>query len=482
MTSAPFSHSCRRSLTERNHVSRTFAGLLALCFPLLTPAGAGIAAEPAAAARTEVPAEHAGAAGAQAPIFAPRATLTLPALEQEVAAGDSRITRGALDAELAEVDRRRSRLYENPTFDAGSSVAVGPLNPSSLSRFGDTPQTNVGLSYRFLLGKRGPRRERADAAAMAARASFTSLMREETFGLARVLGRMALQTLRSEALGRFLREEEETLKLTEARLASGFATPLDLDRLQLELARLDQQRIANSAQLQSALADCTTFVGRPCIGFPSAEEARVFVRRWSTSPVPDLKALAARPDLQALDAMAHAAEAAARGADALRVPDPTVRLGYIRDQATSAGNQPNTLALSLSLPLTLLDHGQADSAEAGARAREAREERARLLRAAEARAAALHTALRGHLERQRLLEKAAIPRAESVVQSLTQAASARLISLTDVIQARRSLTDLVMDETDSMGDAFETYLDLLLEISPTEGGPASAGVLGPTGH
>lgn len=404
--------------------------------------------------------------GPERPAFIARASLNLEDLAAAIDVGDPQVARASLDVALARADQRRSRLFENPSLDVGSAVAVGPLNPSTISRWDDTPQSTVGLSYRFLLGKRGPRRSRADASAAAAASSFGGIRRERALELGRVLGRLALATLRSEALDRFRREGTETLKLTEARLSSGFATPLDVDRMQVEEARLDQQRIASTAELETARADCTSLVGRPCLPFPSAEEARTFLRRWATSPAPEPSAVASRADVRALEAEARAAEAGARQAEALRIPDPTLRLGYTRDQQTFAGSQPHMLGLSLSLPLPVFDHGQADLLEANARQKAAREERDRLVLAGEARVASLRAALGAHLARQALLEKEAIPRAESVVQSLTRAASARLISLTDVIQARRALNELVMDETESMGDAFGTYLDLLAEAAP----------------
>ena len=409
--------------------------------------------------------------------FAARASLNLEDLAAAIDQGDPHLARAGLDVALARADQRRSRLFENPSLDAGSAVAVGPLNPSTISRWEDTPQSTVGLSYRFLLGKRGPRRSRADAAAAAAASAFVGLRRERALELGRVLGRLALETLRSEALDRFRREGTETLKLTEARLSSGFATPLDVDRMQVEEARLDQQRIASTAELETARADCTSLVGRPCLPFPSAEEARTFLRRWATSPAPEPSAVARRADIRALEEEARSAEAALRLAEALRIPDPTLRLGYTRDQQTLGGAQPHMLGLSLSLPLPVFDHGQADIIEANARQKAAREERDRLVLAGEARVTSLRAALDAHLARQVLLEKEGIPRAESVVQSLTRAASARLISLTDVIQARRALNELVMDETESLGDAFATYLDLLAEAA-AESSPAAAGRAG----
>jgi len=398
--------------------------------------------------------------------FVPRATLTWPELEAALGAGDPELARGSLDLALARADQRRSRLYENPSLDVGSAVAVGPLNPAGISRWQDTPQSTAGLSYRFLLGKRGPRRARADAAVTAADQSFEDLRRSRVLALGQVLGQLALETLRAEALERLSRESAETLKLTEARLSSGFATPLDVDRMQVEATRLDQQRIASTAEREMARADCAGLVGRPCASFASADDARRFLRGWATQAVPGPEAVAARPDLRALESEARAADAAIRLADALRIPDPTLRLGYMRDQQTLAGDQPHMLGLTLSLPLTVFDRGQADLAEAHARKETAETQRTRLLRAGRARLVSLAAARDNHLARQELLEKEAIPRAETVVQSLTRAASARLISLTDVIQARRALNELVMDEAESLGAAFTTYLALLREVGP----------------
>src|SRR4029077_8176235 len=40
------------------------------------------------------------------------------------------------------------------------------------------------------------------------------------------------------------------------------------------------------------------------------------------------------------------------------IPDPTVGVQYTRDYFTYAGNQPNTLGATVSIPLPLFDHGQ----------------------------------------------------------------------------------------------------------------------------
>ena len=54
-------------------------------------------------------------------------------------------------------------------------------------------------------------------------------------------------------------------------------------------------------------------------------------------------------------------------------------------------------------------------------------------------------------------------RARAVVDDLERAANSRLLPFTDVIQARRTLDELLIEEADSYSDAFQTAVDLMAE-------------------
>ena len=61
------------------------------------------------------------------------------------------------------------------------------------------------------------------------------------------------------------------------------------------------------------------------------------------------------------------------------------------------------------------------------------------------------------------LEQEVIPRAERALSDLSRAGDRQLVPLTDVIQARRTLNDLLLDDADSTSDAFQAALALIAE-------------------
>jgi cobalt-zinc-cadmium efflux system outer membrane protein len=172
-----------------------------------------------------------------------------------------------------------------------------------------------------------------------------------------------------------------------------------------------------------------------------------------------------RPDVRALDAFQRASSAEADLARAQALPDPTVRLGYTYDQFTVSGNQANSLNVTLSLPVTIFDHGQAQLQAAEARRARLQQQRALTLRSSTTRVAALRELLRLQQKRQEAIAKT-LPRARAVLDDLQRAANSRLIPFTDVIQARRTLDELLVEEADSYSDSFQTSVDLIAEMGP----------------
>ena len=116
--------------------------------------------------------------------------------------------------------------------------------------------------------------------------------------------------------------------------------------------------------------------------------ARFSPARWcatiSTRPTSSQRA-----DIRALAAYGNAAAAARELADARKIPDPTVRLGYLRDQFVISGNQLNSVNVGVSLPLPVFDHGQGERLSAEASLRHLNDERTQRLAVAKARIPAL---------------------------------------------------------------------------------------------
>src|SRR4029453_14100232 len=106
-------------------------------------------------------------------------------------------------------------------------------------------------------------------------------------------------------------------------------------------------------KLAEAVAECSHVAGVRCEPFADASQAGAYL---ATGPVPpDPGDLDARPALRSLAAQERSAEASLQLAHNRRIPDPTFRLGYVRDQFTVAGNQENSLFAGVTGPLGVRD-------------------------------------------------------------------------------------------------------------------------------
>ena len=291
--------------------------------------------------------------------------------------------------------------------------------------------------------------------------------RAQGLELLRVLGAMAVATLRVEGLKSQIDDQRGTITLAQSRLSAGFGTPLEVDRLQIELSRTEQQLIANEGDMRMAQVSCSSLLGMRCAAFASSEDARAFLDAWVARARAANGSPEQRPDVRALDATRRAAEAETELAKAQAIPDPTVRVGYVYDQFVISGNQRHSFNVSVALPIPMFDAGEAQRAAAEARRVRASAARARILEVARARTAALREVLESRQKRREIIVSQMLPRARGVVADLDKAANARLIPVSDVIQARRTLSELLINEAESHGDAFQTSVELLAETGST---------------
>lgn len=370
-----------------------------------------------------------------------------------------------LAVELARADVRQARLLGNPIFDATwGTIPIGETNPAGLDApLANVPSYTVGVSYTFPLGKRGPRLERAEALAEGAGHVADASARARALDLARVLGRIAVTRLRIDGLRGVAAQQRAVLDIARTRLTQGFGTPLDIDRLEIDVSRNEQQVLVAEAEEQAGITACAVYVGAPCRAIGSADDARALVFAWTRRAAEAAPRVANRPDVLALGAFERASIAEADLARAQAIPDPTVRVGYTHDRFVTAGNQQNSLSLTLSVPIPIFDHGLAQREAAEARRSRLALQRSLTLSTSITRVATLRELLRLQQKRQEAIEKT-LPRARAMLDDLQRAANSRLLAFTDVIQARRTLDELLVEEADSYSDSFQTAVDLLAEL------------------
>jgi cobalt-zinc-cadmium efflux system outer membrane protein len=404
--------------------------------------------------------------------------LDLAQLEALVRARTPALESDALEVDLARAEVEQSRLLGNPTADgAWATIPVGRINPPDLaSPLSNVPNYSVGLSYTFPIGKRGPKQERAAALERGAEAAYDAAARERALELARLAGAAATVAVRLEGLRALAADDQRSVALAESRFRAGFATPLDVDRLRIEVSRTQQQILSAESDLDEALASCATLAGTRCQAFADAADARVFLRLWIAAAQPSAR-IEDRADIRALGAYREAADAELVAARAQAIPDPTLRVGYQLDTFQVSGAQRNSVNLGVSIPLPVFDHGQAQISAASSKRIHYAAQRARRIQAAEARIPALVQRVRTQQARTEALEKEVIPRAEQALTDLARVGDRQLVPLTDVIQARRTLNDLLLDDADGASDAFQAALAVLAETPPAAfdaGGPKPA--------
>jgi outer membrane protein, heavy metal efflux system len=433
------------------------AAVVAISSPAGAQPGSDGAAPPGA------PSTQPMASAPPAGVFVPRASLELVGLTRLVARRSAQVQTEQLNLDLAGAEVQQSRLLNNPVLDAGwGTIPIGTTNPSDLpSPMLNVPNYSLGVSYTFPLGKRGPRLRRAQAMEQGARASVTATARAEAIELSRTLGALATTNMRIEGLRGLIEQGKVTISLAKSRLDAGFGTPLDVDRLELELSRVEQQVLSNESDSHAALANCASMVGTQCGPFSDGAEARAFLSAWIVRAEAAGGSIEERPDIRALDAQRRAAAAEADWARAQAIPDPTVRVGYVYDTFLISGAQRHSLNLSLSLPLPLFDRGQAQVRAAEARRTRLEAQRSRIVETARVRAESLRRALGVQQRRVATISDKMLPRARAVLADLERAANNRLLPFTDVIPARRTVNELLIDEADSFGDAFQTAVELL---------------------
>ncbi len=303
-----------------------------------------------------------------APVRAEEHALSLPqvtayALKHN---GDLNAFRG--EKAIRDAGTVRAGLLPNPVldFEAGTGALTGSSAENSLS---------LGISQEFLLaGKRDKRLTLAEREQEIYRwqlADRDRLTREETksafYGLLLAEQRIAL-TDRSVALNRQL------LDVTRERLAAGDIPELEMNLINVELARSEGARIEVEKALHQHQAKLSTLMGLP-VGTECRLSGTLESASTLTKTVADLKplALGQRPDLKALEAEKGRGDADVTLARAEGIPNLTAGLALKRDTTSreiggvEGKDTAYTIALRLSIPIPLFDRNQAGVQEAQAR-------------------------------------------------------------------------------------------------------------------
>jgi cobalt-zinc-cadmium efflux system outer membrane protein len=427
----------------------TFAGSLMAAGALLT------ITTPSSARATTAPPADADQAAPVGALLADAGRLVdwLRDRNADVGAAAARVTQ-------AEGDMAQSGVRPNPSMALSmSDVTVGSTNPPGL-RFADTSIYALTMSQTLEVGKRGPRMESARLRLGSERQSYFDTLAQKTAEAREALGRVAYLKSRQALLLQSRATAREVLDLQRARLDKGDLSGNDYDRLLLDTILLESELSRNESEYRAAGFACGALLGGPC----EADDADFNALEASAAVAPPTDAAEAlllrRADLQALSLAARAARQETVLARRRAVPDPNLSVGYTRDYLTISGDQPRSLVFNVSLPIPAFDRGRHDAARAEAHAAEleltgravAARARAELASLTERRASLEATARR--------LREEAIPRSSSILEATVAAVDEGELSMTDLLLARRTHTELVLKAMELQWSAFSVSNEL----------------------
>lgn len=364
----------------------------------------------------------------------------------------------AADVAQARAELGRARLFPNPGLDLSvNTLPIGPTNPKDLEApFLNVPNVQLGVSWLVELGKRGPRQASAQHGLTAAQAQALAKVQAYTLDVAQTVGDVAFAEVRIAALTSLAEDGARLVAAQLGRAKTGDTPELDAERAELE----HQSVLAELGQAKDLLADgltaCLALAGVPCEPFGDPQRASAWLRRQIALPA---GALEQRADLRALDEERQRALAAASLARARAAPDLTLRLGYVHDRFVVSGNQQNSLFVGVGLPLPFVDTGRVDAAAAEAQALAAERTRARAIDAAGLQLPAVQRRLEELAQRRDRLEKQSLPLAHTVVGQLESALNRGGAGLQELLHARGTLQDLVLNLNELDRTAYRLQLE-----------------------
>jgi cobalt-zinc-cadmium efflux system outer membrane protein len=398
----------------------------------------------------------------------PAAATPVPWTEADALAAFERGSQVLADARAAEAGARgdlvQAGLIPNPNLSLSAAnfpVTTNPPPTGNGPGWSRNLVTSVGVDQLLELGgKRGKRRDQARAALAGAVAGTADARRTALFELRTAfwsaVRARARRLLAEQVTGR----SAETLRISRARLDAEDISTVDFEKVELEAMKQQNDLADAVATERSAVAGLLALVG------PTAPPD-VEVRGDLTIRPPPLdetrlvqRATEERADVRAARAQAEAARAAVALAEAQAVPDLTLGLGYTRSKAVAVGDNPDSLALTFSIPLPLFHRNQGEIARASTEA-ERSDRAAAALQARVARdVAAALARYRAASDKVARYDGGALQRADRALAVAEKTWRAGDRSLLEYLEAERTWVELRGDYLDTQFELRQSAFEL----------------------
>ncbi len=308
----------------------------------------------------------------------------------------------------------------------------------------------VGLDWTWERGnKRVLRTRAAEQAARAAQADLDeTLLQQQTLAASAFYDLLAAQERvaqvqdMAKSASELARSAQRRLKAGDLSLQDTLRTGIEAERAQADL----QAAQADRSRAELALAQVTQLKG--------ALKADAV---WPAAAVPALSAVNEdqRPDVRAARLRLEAAQAAQEGAQALRQRDLTLGTSFDHVPGTST----RLLEVRVQVPLTgvLGNYGyEGEQARAQAQLQQAQDQLDKTRLAANLSQRRLLEDLQAATERALRYQNAIVPQARQVLAMVEQAYVKGAMSLTELLEARRTLRTALLEDVAARADQART--------------------------
>jgi cobalt-zinc-cadmium efflux system outer membrane protein len=381
-----------------------------------------------------------------------------------------------LEIRAAELDQVQARLYPNPVFSyqvgnlvlgAGNAGDGAPAHPGFFSQ----PVQSIGLSEVIdIWAKRSAHIKAAEQNLALRRLQVEDALREIVYSV-----RSAFSEVKREEAERLLsydmRERyEQTVRLSRARFAAGDISEAELRKIELEGLRYQQGVVDADTQHELARQRLALLLGLPsaaALPAPLGDEP-------APRPVPPVAALTAqalqvRPDLLAVRSASAYATALTSAARRDALPDIALGVTYTHSAFTVSGDNPNALALGISLPLPLFDRNQANIGRAELSSLHAQNDTARLeLRVRQEVAEARSAAERAESLLALFNQGGMLDRAERALRTAEKSYAVGTISLLELLEAQRTFIETRAQYLRAQYDQRKSRVDLIHAVGSTQ--------------
>jgi outer membrane protein, heavy metal efflux system len=375
-----------------------------------------------------------------------------------------------LDLQEAEYDQVAAKVYPNPVFfyQVGDLVLgrgntqdkTPPLHPGILSQ----TVHSIGISELIdIWAKRQQRMQTAEQGMRYKRLLLEDVLREVAYAVRTAYADVIRQRSELDFAIDVRDRYDETVRLSHARFAAGEISESEFRKIELEGLKYQNAVIDNQTQRDLAVQSLAAVMG-----FASLDEIPDIFDVEEVSPMHrsmdelTAEALKSRPDMRALAEGKRYASAALSSARREAYPDLTLGVTYTHSEFRVSGDNPNSLALGISMPLPVFDRNQANigRAEVGIRRFDNDQQRLTLQIRHEV-AMAVRSFKRAETILALFKQGGMLERAETSLRVAEKSYKAGAVSLLEFLEAQRTYLEIHDEYLHAQYDQRKSLVDLI---------------------